>query len=122
MRINANLGRYNDAEAYYDRTFGLFSLSDALAKSINGLPAVKTFFGNYSVANGTQSLLKQRLGAVETGQPLFAFNENNGLKSAVFAGDGLWKWKMRDYAEHGNEDLFNELISKTQQYLVVKGD
>jgi hypothetical protein len=29
---------------------------------------------------------------------------------------------MRDYADHGNHNLFNELISKTVQYLSVKAD
>lgn len=38
------------------------------------------------------------------------------------AFDGIWRWKLRDYAEHKNHILFNELISKTVQYLAVKAD
>jgi hypothetical protein len=34
----------------------------------------------------------------------------------------LWKWRLRDFAEHKNHNLFNELISKTVQYLSVKSD
>ena len=34
----------------------------------------------------------------------------------------MWKWKLRDYADHGNHNLFNELVLKTVQYLSVKAD
>jgi len=50
------------------------------------------------------------------------YSEINGVKNANFLGDGLWKWKMRDYVDHNNHNLFNELISKTVQYLSVKAD
>jgi hypothetical protein len=122
IRITGTMGRFNDAEPFFDRSFGLFAVSDQLAGFAGTLPAVKTFFGSYAVGGGTGALIKQRIGVVETDQPILAFSELNGLKSAVFAGDGLWKWKLRDYAEHGNYNLFAELIGKTLQYLVVKAD
>jgi hypothetical protein len=59
---------------------------------------------------------------VETENPVLLFTESNGLKNSVFIGDGLWRWKMRDFAEHKNSNLFNELISKCVQYLSVKSD
>ena len=122
VKITASLNKYNDTESYTDNTFGLFSLSDAFKKFSNDLPALKTFFGNYSMGNGANVLLKQRIGAVETENPILFFEESGSSKSAVFLGDGLWKWKMRDFAEHQNHNLFNELISKSVQYLSVKSD
>jgi hypothetical protein len=59
---------------------------------------------------------------VETENPVLFFSEINGLKSAVFLGDGLWKWKFRDFAENKNHQLFTELISKSVQYLSVRSD
>jgi len=41
---------------------------------------------------------------------------------AVFYGEGIWRWRLQDFAEHGSHDLFNELVSKTVQYLSVKVD
>jgi len=74
------------------------------------------------IPNGSTSLLNQKIGSVVTESPLLYFNEINQIKSAVFNGDGLWKWRLRDFAQNDNHQLFNELITKTVQYLSVKAD
>ncbi len=122
IKINSALNRFNDAEAFINPSFGLFTISDELKKFTKELPAIKTFFGNYIMGNGSSALIHQRIGVVETDNPILIFSEINGLKNSVFIGDGLWKWKMRDFAEHTNNNLFNELISKSVQYLSVKSD
>ena len=122
IKINSAANKFNDAEAYINKSFGLFTISEELKKFAKEFPAIKTFFGNYSLGNGSNALLNQRIGIVETENPILIFSETNGLKNAVFIGDGLWKWRMRDFAEHTNHNLFNELISKSVQYLSVKND
>ncbi|MCE3229123.1 MAG: hypothetical protein K0S32_3674 [Bacteroidetes bacterium] len=122
VKISSSFNKQNDAEATINNSFGLFNISDELKKFVKDLPAVKTFFGNYSVNNGTHILINQKIGVVETENPVLLFTESNGLKNSVFIGDGLWRWKMRDFAEHKNSNLFNELISKCVQYLSVKSD
>lgn len=122
IKINGGLGRTNDAEPYPEKTFGLFGISGDLQRFSNSLPAVKVAFGNYQSQNGIQVLLKQKLSDVETDYPLLYFGETEGLKYGVFAGDGLWRWKFRDYSEHSNTLLFGELVHKCVQYLSVKND
>jgi hypothetical protein len=122
LRISNSLSKQNDAEPAYNKSFGLFGLSDELKLFLNEFPAVKTPFGNYNVGGGIQVLLAQKLGAVETDDPLLAFSDLNGQKIGVFTGDGLWRWKLRDFAEHNNTNLFNELITKCVQYLAIKND
>lgn len=114
--------RKNDAEAVYQKEFPLFTVSSDLQNYFKEFPAVKCNFSSNLVANGANKLLTQKIGVVETEEPLFVFFENSGVKSAGFLGDGLWRWRMRDYADHQNHNLFNELISKTVQYLSVKAD
>lgn len=112
----------NDAEGVFQKEFSLFTLSDELKNYIKNFPAVSVPFKNGLVNNGSNILIAQRIGVVETEEPLLLFTEINGVKTANFFGDGLWKWRMRDFADHGNHNLFNELISKTVQYLSVKAD
>lgn len=122
VKISASLNKFNDAEPAINKNFGLFTISDELKKITKDLPPLKTFFGNYSLSNSANSLINQRIGVVETENPILLFNEKNGVKNAVLIGDGLWRWKLRDFAEHTNTNLFNELISKSIQYLSVKSD
>lgn len=122
IKINGSNIKSSEVESYVNKSFGLFSLSEGLVNFTKELPPVKTFFGDYKPSNGSVSLINQRIGDVETENTIFNFIEIDGLKNACFLGDGLWAWKMRDFAEHNNHNLFNELICKTIQYLSVKGD
>jgi hypothetical protein len=114
--------RKNDVEAAFKKEFSLFNVSSELQNYFKEFPAVKCNFSNTSVTNGANALLTQKIGVVETDEPLMVFSETNGVKTCGFLGDGLWRWRMRDFADHGNHNLFNELISKTIQYLSVKAD
>ena len=114
--------RKNDIEATFKKEFPLFNVSSELQNYFKEFPAVKCNFTSNPVSNGGNKLLTQRIGVVDTEEPLFVFFEGNGVKTATFLGDGLWKWRMRDFADHGNHNLFNELMSKTVQYLSVKAD
>jgi hypothetical protein len=114
--------RFNDVEPSLQTHFSLFTISDALKNYMKELPDVTCNFGNQSMSNGANALINQRIGTVDTDNPLLYFNELNGIKTASFVGDGLWRWRMRDFADHNNFNLFNELISKTVQYLSVKAD
>ena len=122
LRLPGGYDRTNDVEPVFDATFSLFTISPELKSLIKELPAVNVPFGNYKVANNAISLINQRVGDIEIGNPILIFTDISGLKAGLFVGDGLWKWKMRDYAEHNNYALFQELISKCVQYLSVKSD
>ncbi len=122
LRLNGNSNRYNDSEPRVNSSFALFTLKSELQKFLETCPAVKCVFGKHLISNTSTSLLYQKIGSVETSEPLFLFNESAGLKSACFLGDGLWTWKMRDYAEHNNHLLFNDLIFASIHYLSVKND
>ncbi len=114
--------RSNDVEAGFRKEFSLFNVSPALQAYFKDFPAVKCPFRGSLNGRQVNSLLTQKLGVVDTEEPLLYFSDVNGVKSGGFVGDGLWRWRLRDYEDHGNHDLFNELISKTVQYLSVKAD
>jgi hypothetical protein len=100
--------------------FSLFTLNDNVKKAINNFPPLISPYGTYKSNANTYSLLKQQIGSVKTDQPLLLFNQGEEQKTAVLAGEGLWKWRLRDYVDNGNQDASSELILKTIQYLAVK--
>jgi hypothetical protein len=122
LKISGSYNKENETEPVYNKNFSLFNLSDELKNYIKELPAVNSPFGNYSLSAGANTLLFQKIGYVETENPIIVFNENSGSKSGIIVSDGIWRWKLRDQAEHNNHNLFNELITKTIQYLSVKAD
>ncbi len=122
VKINSSYNKFNETEPVINKNFSLFNVSDELKNFVKDLPAVNCYFGNYNVSAGANSLLFQKIGVVDTENPMLVFSDNSGQKTGAFIGDGIWKWKLRDYADHKNHNLFNELLNKTIQYLSVKAD
>ncbi len=112
----------NESEAVLEQNFPLFTISDELRKAFKSFPALVCPYGTYPNENSSDVLFYQRIGIVDTKTPLLFFNTSGENKTAIFSGEGIWKWRLQDFASHGNHNLFDELISKTVQYLSVKVD
>lgn len=122
LSIAAAGQKTNESEPVLEPNFPLFTISEELQKAVKNFPPLVCPYGNYPADNGSNVLFYQRIGIVDTKTPLLFFNTFGENKTAVFTGEGIWKWKLQDFASNGNHNLFNELISKTVQYLSVKVD
>ncbi len=123
MYISNSNSSFNDVKAEPSgKTFNLFNIEPSVINSLSDLPPLSVPFGEYAASPTTQVLLKQKIGSVSTRHPLLVIEQATGYKSAVFAGEGLWRWRLYDYKTDGRHDATNELISKVIQYLSVKND
>jgi hypothetical protein len=86
------------------------------------LPPLLAPFGNYSFGAATNVLLKQKIGTVSTSYPLLAFADDNNWRTAVLAGEGLWRWRLNEFQQFGNHHALDELLSQSVQYLSVKNN
>lgn len=115
-------GSANEALSAIAPGFALFTLSEDMRREIPEFPPLWSPFGQYKLATSATPMIYQRIGSVTTGMPLLLFNQGAESKSAVLAGEGIWRWRMNDFYRHGNHKLFDELVSKIVQYLSVKVD
>jgi hypothetical protein len=122
LTIASSIQKTNECEAILEPNFPLFTISNELRKANKYFPAVICPYGTYNQPNGGNILFYQRIGVVETQTPLMSFSTFGENKIAEFYGEGLWKWRLQDFVTHGNHNLFDELISKTVQYLAAKVD
>jgi hypothetical protein len=122
LQINNAGQRFSEPQPLVDEHFPLFTLSEALRNYVPKLPALQTPFGAFRLSSSATPLFEQEIGIVKTKDPLMFFNQLGNRKIAVIAGEGIWRWRLQDFADHGNHELFNELIDKTVQYLSVKVD
>lgn len=117
ISIEMNGSRPNDCQPVIVKDFPLFSFSENTLSWFQRMPAVQVPFAGFETGNNVSVLLKQRIGTLNTDYPLMAFSEQNGRKTAVFTGEGIWRWRLADFAENGNHESFNEFIGKTIQFL-----
>jgi hypothetical protein len=122
MSIGSVSSKTNECEPVLDENFPLFTISDELRKAVKDFPAVVCPFGNFQSDNSSNVLFYQRIGIVDTKNPMMMFHSEGENKTAVFMGEGIWKWRLQDFAANGNHNLFNEFVTKTVQYLSVKVD
>ncbi len=104
-----------------DASFSTFILSDSARAKITSFPPLLAPFGNYS-NTAASILLKQKIGNVSTSYPLLAFTENDGQRTAILTGEGLWRWRLNEFQQFGNHHAFDELVSQTVQYLLVRSN
>ena len=122
LKFTGPSNKFNESDPSLNSSFGLFTLSEELRNYLGNFPPLKSPLGTYNISPEVNIFLSQKIGIVETENPMIYFCNNLPVKSGVVLGDGLWRWKLRDYAEHENFNLFNELINKSIQYLIVKED
>ncbi len=120
ISINSSLEKINAVNASVNQTFTLFTLSDEAKAVLPQFPPLLSPFGKYTYNSDYYSLLTQQVGSVVTKDPLLVFSGSGSVRTGILCGEGLWRWKLDDFVRHGNFNVFNELVNKTVQNLVVK--
>lgn len=122
LNINTPNSATQDYSPQLNPSFYAFSLSDAAKSRLQNLVLLTAPFGNYSFKNAGIVLFNQKIGNVNTSAPLLSFGDDSGIKTAILTGEGIWRWRLEDFAKNNNHDAVDELISKTVQYLNAKDD
>lgn len=122
LKITGNRSNSDDALAAYNAAFGLFTVDDATRNMLGKFPPLTSPFGTYEVSPQGTPLFFRKIGTVTTSSPLVVFFTQEEWKTAVIAGEGMWKWRMFDFKTNKNHTVFNTLISKIVQFLAVKED
>ena len=122
VTINSAGQSANEITAILDNGFNLFTLNDKSISVYPKLPALNSPYGQYTVSPASQIVLYQKIGSVNTKNPLLVYSLPGSEKYAILLGENIWKWRLYDYVLNTNQDATNELVSKTIQYLVAKSD
>jgi len=120
LNISSNLGA--ESEALSNKNFNLFQRDLEWPQKIALFPPLQVPFGEINAAKLGQILFFQRIKNLSTSYPLMSLGEYGNSRSALFVGDGLWKWRLSDFQLHENHAVFDGLMGKIVQYLSVKRD
>ena len=112
----------NEVKAGYNNNFSLFKLGDNVERTLSKFPPLTSPFGSYNAGGNAESLFYQRIGQVNTSDPLFVFTEINELKNGFIVGEGFWKWRLFDYLENNNHNFSESIMQKSVQFLSARND
>lgn len=122
IKIVGNSSSLEDILGDVVPAFNSFTIDPQISGKLNGFPPLIAPFGQYSSPSGANILLKQNIKKIATDYPLLSFKDKDGIKTGVWVGEGIWKWRLFDYLQHDNYDIITELVNKTVQFLSTKED
>jgi len=120
VSINSRQRNYNEASAIVNRSFYKFQFNDDFINRISDFPPLLSAYGKYNQSQGIETILFQKLGNILTEYPLISMGKYREKSVAFVFGEGLWKWRLYNYSEFKNHELFDNLIEKIVQFLNVK--
>ncbi len=117
-----NMTQTDEVTAVVNDQFPDFSFSENANSVFAKYPPVTVPFGKFTYPPQAHVVLWQRIGSVVTNRPLVVSWEEAGKKTAAITGEGIWKWRLSEYDDHGNTEIFDEVFGKLIQYLSTKED
>lgn len=120
VEVSASRGSSTDAQASVNSEFSYFTLDPEQARDMERYPPLQVPFGQFTLGRSATALAYQRIGVVGTKYPLIAFSQQQERRSAVIAGEGLWRWRVNDVQRHAAPARFDRMIHKLVQFLAVK--
>jgi hypothetical protein len=122
LGINPQGNKSDQVTATLNTTFKRFNLTPGQTTILNKFPEMIVPFGDFRASVQSDIILWQQVGNVTTKKPLLLVNTNAARKTAVLAGEGIWRWRMEEFDLTENQVIVDDIISKTVQLISVKDD
>lgn len=103
-----------DFLAGFNSQFNLFALDNI---GFEQFPPLENSFGKITPKGNINELLSATIRGISAEQPLLAFAENQGNRSAFLFGENIWKWRAAVYLKNKNFENFDVFLDKTIQFL-----
>jgi hypothetical protein len=122
LTINAANRQVDKVTARYNPSFQQLNFDSESLKLLERLPPLSVPFGEYNVSSGTETILYQKVGTLNTNKPLLVLNTSGDQKIAVLAGEGIWQWRQEEFAQTSKQEVVDNLFQKLIQVLSVQED
>lgn len=122
MQVTAQPNQSDKVTGIFNPEFKQLNLDPAKLELLAKLPPMLVPYGDFRTQPGSEVVLWQQVGSVRTTKPLLAINVTGPRKTAVLAGEGLWAWRLEEYALTDKQEVVDELMQKVIQLISVKED
>lgn len=122
MQVSAQPNQSDKVTGNFNQEFRQLNLDPSRLEILSKLPPMLVPYGEFRLQPGSEVVLYQQVGSVRTTKPLLALNVTSPRKTAVLAGEGLWSWRLEEYALTDKQEVVDEMIQKVIQLISVKED
>jgi hypothetical protein len=115
-------GQWDEVTPVVNAAFRDFNFPENSNGVFSKYPPVEVPFGKFTYPPNSNVLLYQRIGSVATDRPLLLSWEEDNRKMAALIGEGMWRWRLNEFAANQNTEVFDDVFSKLIQYLSTLDD
>ena len=110
-----------DVKAHQNTAFSTFTFDSKSEQLIAKYPPLALPHMEINAMKSHDDLLLQEVMGVKSGLPLLSF-ANDGRKMAFLFGTNIWRWRLFEYYQNKNHDVFDEMFSKSLKYLLLSAN
>ena len=122
LSLNTEGRDQNEVQARIAPGFNFFTIDEDLKGNLPNYPPLISPFGEFSEGPGSQTLLYQRIRKIDTQFPLLVMGEDQGIRTGILLGEGVWKWRLFDFLQNEQHEEFDAFLSKIVQFVSLKED
>jgi len=108
-----------DSEPYFNELFSTFTLPNNIKDIEKIYPPLLTHFTEYTFNPDFSILAYQKIKGIEMTYPLIMTGFVNNRKVGAIMGEGIWRWRLREFQNYDNQNVFNQLIINLFSYLTL---
>ncbi len=121
VQLSSNPGQIDKVTGHFNASFNLLNFDAPRLELLRKLPPLSVPFGDVRLMPNAQAVLLQRVGTVQTQKPLLVVG-TGARRNAVLLGEGLWQWRLEEFALTDKQELVDDLFLKVAQYIAAKND
>jgi len=110
-----------DVKSHLNTSFSTFTFDNKSEQLIAKYPPLALPHLEVNTLQSHDDLLLQEVMGIKSGLPLLSF-ANDGRKTAFLFGTNVWRWRLFEYYQNKNHDVFDEMFSKTLKYLLLSAN
>ena len=110
-----------DIKAHQNTAFSTFTFDAKSEQIISKYPPLALSHTEINVLKSHDDLLLQEVMGLKSGLPLLSF-ARDGRKMAFLFGTNIWRWRLFEYYQSKNHDVFDEMFSKSLKYLLLSAN
>ena len=110
-----------DVKAHLNPAFSTFTFDAKSDQIIAKYPPLALPHLEINALQSHDDLLLQEVMGIKSGLPLLSFATDK-RKMAFLFGTNIWRWRLFEYYQSKNHDVFDELFSKTLKYLLLSSN
>jgi len=117
-----NSGQWDEVTPIINETFRDFNFVDNTGGVVSEYPPLEVPFGKFTFPANATVLMYQRIGSVATQRPLLLTWQNENQKMAALVGEGIWRWRLNEFAHTEKTEIFDDVFLKLMQYMSTLDD